>query len=61
MAFQQSKLEHIPVSPELDTRSKDEIGQLGATFKHMARRIVRQMNDLKTADNLRRELVASEN
>lgn len=58
-AFQQSKLEHIPVSPELDTRSKDEIGQLGATFKHMARRIVQQMNDLKTADNLRRELVAN--
>jgi signal transduction histidine kinase len=58
-AFQQSKLEHIPVSPELDTRSKDEIGQLGATFKHMAHRIVQQMNALKEADTLRRELVAN--
>jgi len=58
-AFQQSRLEHIPMSPELDTRSKDEIGQLGTTFKQMARRIVRQMNALKKADALRRELVAN--
>ena len=57
--FVQNGLKHIPLSPELDTHSKDEIGQLGATFKHMARRIIHQMNALKKSDALRRELVAN--
>ncbi len=57
--FQESRLKHIPMSPELDTHSKDEIGQLGATFTHMAQRIIHQMNALKEADALRRELVAN--
>ncbi len=58
-AFQDNGLESIPPSPRLDTRSNDEIGQLGASFKHMARKIVEQMKDLKRTDTLRRELVAN--
>ena len=58
-AFQENGLERIPVSHRLDTGSKDEIGQLGASFKHMARKIVQQMKVLKETDALRRELVAN--
>ena len=58
-AFQESGLERIPVSQRLDSQSNDEIGQLGKSFKHMARKIVQQMKVLKKTDALRRELVAN--
>ncbi len=58
-SFQESGLQRIPVSPMLDTQSPDEIGQIGATFKKMARRIMQQMQALKKTDALRRELVAN--
>jgi two-component system OmpR family sensor kinase len=40
-------------------RSSDEIDRLGATFRQMAERIEDQMEKLRTADSLRRELVAN--
>lgn len=42
-----------------ETNARDEIQQLGLTFKQMAQRIESQMNKLKQADNLRREMVAN--
>ncbi len=42
----------------IDQRSADEIDQLGATFDEMARRIHRQIEELKEQDRLRRKLVA---
>lgn len=38
--------------------SPDEIDRLGTTFDQMAERIINQLNELKTQDKLRRELVA---
>lgn len=43
----------------VDVKSTDEIGQLGQTFNQMADTIVTVMDDLKTTDRLRRELVAN--
>lgn len=49
--------------PQLDQMSslsaRDEVGRLGETFKHMAARMVRQLDDLRKSDASRRELVAS--
>ncbi len=42
----------------IDQRSADEIDRLGATFDEMARRIHRQIGELKEQDRLRRKLVA---
>ena len=38
---------------------EDEVGRLGRTFAEMAKRIVDQMRELKHADAMRRELLAS--
>ena len=52
-------------SKELDLRLRknarmaDEIDRLGSTFKEMAQRIEGQMQQMKTSDKLRRELVAN--
>ena len=50
---------HPSAFAEIDTTSKDEIGQLGASFKVMAERIAKQMRELEQTDALRRELVAN--
>ncbi len=42
----------------IDEGSADEIDRLGATFDQMARRIHRQIEELKEQDRLRRKLVA---
>ena len=42
-----------------EAHAGDEIQQLGLTFKQMAQRIESQMDKLKKADNLRREMVAN--
>lgn len=42
-----------------EAKTGDEIQQLSSTFKQLAQRIESQMNKLKKADTLRRELVAS--
>ena len=42
-----------------DAESGDEIQQLTFTFKTMAKRLESQLNKLKKADSLRRELVAN--
>lgn len=59
-AFTQSNFsaQFDPVLP-LKIRSPDEIDQLGKTFSRMADRIRQQVQELKQADQLRRELVAN--
>jgi signal transduction histidine kinase len=58
--FKQSDfLEPVPVAHQLDSRSGDEIDQLGMVFTHMAERILQQMHKLTQADMLRRNLVAN--
>ena len=42
-----------------NNRSSDEIDRLSSTFKEMAYRIETQMEELKAADKMRRELVAN--
>ena len=51
--FQKSNYEK-----RLPIRSKDEFGELAATFNLMADRIVEDMEKLKQTDRLRRELIA---
>ncbi|WP_020532266.1 sensor histidine kinase [Flexithrix dorotheae] len=52
--FKQGDLQaRIPV------KSKDELAQLSITFNDMAATILKQIEDLKTMGNLRRELVAN--
>jgi two-component system OmpR family sensor kinase len=46
---------HVPYGTR---RGADEIDRLGETFDHMAERIISQLDELKTQDALRRELVA---
>ena len=43
----------------VETHSDDEVGQLGTSFNQMADTIVSNMEKLKNADTLRRELIAN--
>lgn len=52
--FREGNFEH-----RLDDRSHDDFGRLSLAFNRMADTIVRNMDDLKRSDNLRRELVAN--
>ena len=57
-AFQQSGFSTPPKFPDrLDAGNGDEIERLGAAFARMAKRIVEQIQELRHADHLRRELV----
>ena len=48
---------YVPYGKDME-HGADEIDRLGATFDHMAERIIDQLNELKSQDTLRRELVA---
>lgn len=48
----------LHVCPKI-TKSPDEIGQLASTFEHMAERITTQMQQIKSQDELRRDMVAN--
>ena len=48
----------LHVCPKI-TKSSDEIGRLARTFEHMAERIGSQMQQIKSQDELRREMVAN--
>jgi signal transduction histidine kinase len=50
--------QHTPVFPSI-RRQGDEIDQLTAAFQTMSLKIHHQLDDLKTTDQLRRELVAN--
>jgi signal transduction histidine kinase len=57
-AFQQSGFSTYPdFAGRFDAGKGDEIERLGAAFARMANRIVQQIQDLRQADHLRRELV----
>ncbi len=59
-AFTQSNFSaQFETAPLSNGRSRDEIDQLGTTFSRMADRIRQQVQELKQADQLRRELVAN--
>ena len=47
------------LSTRIKKKSKDELGEFADSFNEMADTIVQNMEDLKTMDNLRRELVAN--
>ena len=47
------------ISARIKKKRKDELGEFADTFNEMADTIVQNMEDLKTMDNLRRELVAN--
>lgn len=47
------------LSARIRQKRKDELGEIAETFNDMADTIVRNMEDMKTMDNLRRELVAN--
>lgn len=47
------------LSARIKQKRKDELGEIADTFNDMADTIVRNMEDMKTMDNLRRELVAN--
>ena len=53
-AFERGKFDQ-----RVAVRSSDEIGQLGTSFNQMADTIVRNMDELKRVDQLRRELIAN--
>ncbi len=57
-SFQRSGFSNYPeILGRFDAGTGDEIDRLGATFAQMAERIVRQIQELRDADALRRELV----
>jgi len=59
-AFQKSGFaEPLDLEPRTGTGRGDEIDRLRATFDEMARRMAEQLQELKRADSLRRELVAN--
>jgi signal transduction histidine kinase len=47
------------LSARINQKRKDELGEIADTFNDMADTIVRNMEDMKTMDSLRRELVAN--
>jgi signal transduction histidine kinase len=47
------------LSARIKQKRKDELGEIADTFNDMADTIVTNMEDMKTMDNLRRELVAN--
>jgi len=52
-------LEPLEISLKTKPRTLDEIDRLSSTFKEMAGRIEGQMQELKSSDSMRRELVAN--
>ncbi len=59
-AFKRGEKGHsLELSIHSQDKSSDEIDRLRAVFKSMAERIETQMEELKTADTLRREMVAN--
>jgi two-component system OmpR family sensor kinase len=59
-AFQQSDFqEPIPLPDQFNIHSRDEIDKLGHIAKHMSDRIIDQMNTIKGADQLRREMMSN--
>lgn len=58
-AFEDAGFTEFHPPPDLDTRSRDELGRLGRSFTHMAERIGSQIGSLRQTDALRRELVAN--
>jgi signal transduction histidine kinase len=46
-------------SAKIKRKRNDELGEIADTFNEMAETIVRNMEEMKTMDNLRRELVAN--
>lgn len=56
--FQQSEFTQHQDYTREQSRIKDEVDRLGATFDKMAERIIEQWGELKKKDQLRRELVA---
>jgi signal transduction histidine kinase len=59
MADVVERFQHGDYNARIKDKSKDEIGQLGNTFNDMADKIVKNMQELKRTDDLRRELVAN--
>ncbi len=57
--FEAENFERFVPPPDLDTRSRDELGRLGGAFVRMAEQIIAQVRALKRTDALRRELVAN--
>jgi methyl-accepting chemotaxis protein len=58
--FKQSDFHEPAVLPyKAGTRSGDEINQLGVIFSQMSHRIIEQMNSIREADRLRRELMGN--
>ena len=57
-SFRMSNLSAYVPYGKAPPSSPDEIDRLGMTFDQMAERIIKQLDELKTQDNLRRELVA---
>jgi len=58
--FERGGFTEIPeIKPGVQRRGGDEIDQLTLTFRAMADRIREQLDELKRADSLRRELVAN--
>ena len=57
-AFSLSNLSVHRAYGKLERPAADEIDRLGATFDHMAERIIEQLGELERQDALRRELVA---
>lgn len=53
------KFEQGDLQQRISTRSTDEIGQLARAFNQMADTIVRNLDELRTKDRLRRELIAN--
>jgi signal transduction histidine kinase len=54
-----SRFEQGDLAQRISTPSSDEIGRLGQSFNVMADTIVRNMEELKQTDSLRRELIAN--
>jgi signal transduction histidine kinase len=59
-AFQQSDFqEPILLPDQFNIHSRDEIGKLGQVATNMSDRIIDQMNTIKRADHLRREMMSN--
>ncbi len=58
--FKQSDFqEQLTLPHHFDTHSGDEIDRLGIIFTQMSNRIIKQVNKIRQADSLRRELVSN--
>lgn len=54
-----SEFQNGNLSARIRQKRKDELGEIADTFNEMADKIVQNMEEMKTMDNLRRELVAN--